>query len=256
MGRGALQRRRRCCAGMLEGTARRPAHVAQPPRPAIALARPAHTQECPASERASLAGLLEALQEVCRAHAGGKEAYAAALCTRLLEGFLEVEERFEAGGRMTEQEVIDSLRQVGGTGRAGLLCPLRPGLAWAQKQAERRAGAPRLAAARACSCSGGRQLSTAARRPPASRSRVPQEHSGKLQAVLDIVLSHQGAALKCQLLQRLMSALVLPAPEHYRTLLRRLAALSGAEQAGTGRGREPGTHPAVSWAAWGALAWR
>lgn len=54
-----------------------------------------------------------------------------------------------------------------------------------------------------------------------------QVHSGKLPAVLDIVVSHQGAALKCALLQRLMSALVLPAPEHYRSQLRRLAALSG-----------------------------
>ncbi len=57
--------------------------------------------------------------------------------------------------------------------------------------------------------------------------RPVQTHSGKLQAVLDIVLSHQGAALKSELMQRLMSALVLPAPEHYRALLRRLAALSG-----------------------------
>ncbi|EFN59405.1 hypothetical protein CHLNCDRAFT_56737 [Chlorella variabilis] len=114
-------------------------------------------------ERASLAALLEPLQEVCGAHAGGKEEYARALCARLMEAFLAVEERFENGGKSTEQEVIDSLRQV---------------------------------------------------------------HSGKLQAVLDIVLSHQGAALKCALLQRLMSALVLPAPEHYRSLLRRLAALA------------------------------
>lgn len=57
-----------------------------------------------------------------------------------------------------------------------------------------------------------------------------QTHSGKLQAVLDIVLSHQGAALKSELMQRLMSALVLPAPEHYRALLRRLAALSGGRR--------------------------
>ncbi|KAL4426359.1 hypothetical protein ABPG77_004653 [Micractinium sp. CCAP 211/92] len=125
-------------------------------------------QECPASERSSLAGLLEPLQEVCRAHAGGKEGYARLLCTRLMESYLEVEEKFETGGKSTEQEVIDSLRQT---------------------------------------------------------------HSGKLQAVLDIVLSHQGAALKSELMQRLMSALVLPAPEHYRALLRRLAALSESSSA-------------------------
>ena len=57
-----------------------------------------------------------------------------------------------------------------------------------------------------------------------------QVHSGNLQAVLDIVLSHQGVALKTALMQRLMSALVLPAPEHYRALLRRLAALSGGQR--------------------------
>ena len=57
-------------------------------------------------------------------------------------------------------------------------------------------------------------------------------HSGELQAVLDIVVSHQGAPLKCALLQRLLSALVLPAPEHYRQLLRRLAALSGGAGVG------------------------
>lgn len=62
---------------------------------------------------------------------------------------------------------------------------------------------------------------------PCSLAQPPQTHSGQLQAVLDIVLSHQGAALKSALMQRLMSALVLPAPEHYRALLRRLAALSG-----------------------------
>ncbi|PRW58200.1 acetyl- carboxylase 1-like isoform A [Chlorella sorokiniana] len=120
-------------------------------------------EESAASERAGLSTLLEPLQEACRAHSGGKGSYAAALCTRLIESYLEVEEKFETGGKMTEQEVIDSLRQT---------------------------------------------------------------HSGQLQAVLDIVLSHQGAALKSALLQRLMSALVLPAPEHYRALLRRLAALS------------------------------
>ncbi|PSC75189.1 acetyl-carboxylase 1-like [Micractinium conductrix] len=122
-----------------------------------------HESEAPAGERAALSALLEALKEVASAHAGGKEGYATALCTRLIEGFLEVEERFETGGRSTEQEVIDSLRQT---------------------------------------------------------------HSGKLHAVLDIVLSHQGTPLKSALMQRLMSALVLPAPEHYRSLLRRLATLS------------------------------
>lgn len=51
---------------------------------------PPPLQEVPASERAGLAVLLEALQEVCHAHAGGKGSYAAALCTRLIESYLEV----------------------------------------------------------------------------------------------------------------------------------------------------------------------
>lgn len=44
----------------------------------------------PASERTGLSALLEPLQEVCRAHEGGKASYAAALCTRLIESYLEV----------------------------------------------------------------------------------------------------------------------------------------------------------------------
>ena len=47
-------------------------------------------QAVPASERLGLAGLLEPLQEVCKAHAGGKGGYAAALCTRLIQSYLEV----------------------------------------------------------------------------------------------------------------------------------------------------------------------
>ena len=53
---------------------------------------------------------------MCRAHAGGKEEYARGLCSRLIESFLVVEEQFEAGGKSTVQEVIDSLRQVGWDG--------------------------------------------------------------------------------------------------------------------------------------------
>ena len=44
--------------------------------------------------------------------------------------------------------------------------------------------------------------------------------------MVDIVLSHNGVALKSDLLLRLMNALVLPAPDLYRPQLRRLAALS------------------------------
>ena len=49
---------------------------------------------------------------VAAAHADGKEAYARGIATELLEDFLAVEERFGAAREATEQEVIDSLRQV------------------------------------------------------------------------------------------------------------------------------------------------
>lgn len=52
-----------------------------------------------------------------------------------------------------------------------------------------------------------------------------QEHSTNLGKVVDIVVSHQGSDIKVALVSQLMSALVLPAPEHYRPLLRRFAAL-------------------------------
>jgi acetyl-CoA carboxylase/biotin carboxylase 1 len=92
----------------------------RPPPTALSWRSHRGPQAAPEDERAALAGLLEPLQEACRAHAGGKQGYARSLCTRLMEAFLAVEERFETGGRATEQEVIDSLRQVGGAaGPAG-----------------------------------------------------------------------------------------------------------------------------------------
>ena len=53
-----------------------------------------------------------------------------------------------------------------------------------------------------------------------------QVYSTNLAQVVGIVVSHQGVEIKTQLIGQLMSALVLPAPELYRPLLRRLAALS------------------------------
>jgi hypothetical protein len=50
-------------------------------------------------------------------------------------------------------------------------------------------------------------------------------YASALGQVVDIVVSHQGVGTKSALVSQLMSALVLPAPEHYRPLLRRLAAL-------------------------------
>ena len=45
-----------------------------------------------------------------------------------------------------------------------------------------------------------------------------QVYSANLGQVVDIVVSHQGVEIKTQLIGQLMSALVLPAPEHYRPL--------------------------------------
>ena len=59
-------------------------------------------------------------------------------------------------------------------------------------------------------------------------ANVDQVHSEDLAAVLGIVMAHQAPAHKSALVLRLLSALVLPDPEHYRALLRRLAALEGA----------------------------
>ena len=56
-----------------------------------------------------------------------------------------------------------------------------------------------------------------------------QTHSKELQQVLDVVVSHQALQLKCGLVIRLLYALVTPRPEHFRPLLRRLAALVGKQ---------------------------
>ena len=59
-------------------------------------------------------------------------------------------------------------------------------------------------------------------------------YSTNLGQVVDIVVSHQAVVLKAALVARLMAALVLPAPEHYRPLLRRLAALGAAPLSSAG----------------------
>ena len=74
--------------------------------------RPGARQAAKPAERGALAQQAEALVAVAAAHADGKEAYARGIATELLEDFLAVEERFGAAREATEQEVIDSLRQV------------------------------------------------------------------------------------------------------------------------------------------------
>ncbi len=53
-----------------------------------------------------------------------------------------------------------------------------------------------------------------------------QEYAKNHQAVLDLVVSHQGLAPKEELVKNILSTFVLPAPVPYRSLLRRFAALS------------------------------
>jgi len=65
-------------------------------------------------------------------------------------------------------------------------------------------------------------------------------HAKNLGAVVDIVVSHMGLPLKIRLASQLMAALVLPAPERYRPILRRFAAL------GSGGGGSGGGAPASS----------
>lgn len=56
--------------------------------------------------------------------------------------------------------------------------------------------------------------------------KLRKMHPNNHQAVLDMVISHQGLPHKMELVKRILSTLVLPAPVPYRSLLRRFAALS------------------------------
>jgi acetyl-CoA carboxylase/biotin carboxylase 1 len=71
-----------------------------------------HAQEAKPGDRGALAAQLEPLLAVAEAHAEGKEAFARSIATELFSDYLSVEERFAANKEATEQEVIDSLRQV------------------------------------------------------------------------------------------------------------------------------------------------
>lgn len=56
--------------------------------------------------------------------------------------------------------------------------------------------------------------------------KLRKMHPNNHQAVLDMVISHQGLPHKMELVKRILSTLVLPAPVPYRSVLRRFAALS------------------------------
>lgn len=59
-----------------------------------------------------------------------------------------------------------------------------------------------------------------------SNMRAGQENSGQLQAVLDMVLSHHAVTRKSLFVKEILMALVLPSPQDYRPLLRRLTNLT------------------------------
>ena len=56
--------------------------------------------------------------------------------------------------------------------------------------------------------------------------KLRKMHPNNHQAVLDMVISHQGLPHKMELVKRILSTLVRPSPVPYRHLLRRFAALS------------------------------
>ena len=78
-------------------------------------------QNAKPGDAAALGAQCEPLLAVAEAHAEGKEAFARATATELFSDFLSVEERFAANKEATEQEVIDSLRQVSARAPGGLL---------------------------------------------------------------------------------------------------------------------------------------
>lgn len=84
------------------------------------------TQASPVADSAALHATLEPLTKLVAAHAGGKEGYARGIALQLFEDFLAVEEQFQTGGAATEQEVIDTLRQVSSCPATSLLEQTRP----------------------------------------------------------------------------------------------------------------------------------
>ena len=69
-------------------------------------------QDAKQGDKQLLNSQCEPLLMVAEAHAEGKESFARSIATELFSDFLSVEERFAANKEATEQEVIDSLRQV------------------------------------------------------------------------------------------------------------------------------------------------
>ncbi|KAG2445384.1 hypothetical protein HXX76_000006 [Chlamydomonas incerta] len=169
-------------------------------------------QEAPVLDRAGLAAALEPLLRLARAHAGGRQAYARSVVGEMLESFLSVEEAFTAARR-------EGASGAGGTDGGAA--------------ASGAAGAPAAGGVGGAMAGGGGSGAVVLGTEQEAVDALRKRHAGKLSVVLDLVISHQGLALKSQLVLGLMARLVLPAPAQYRPLLRRLAALGGG---GGGKG--------------------
>ena len=96
----AFQRTTDCCFARLEERSVQLTDVQRP------------LQDAKPGDKQLLNAQCEPLLMVAEAHADGKESFARSIATELFSDFLSVEERFAANKEATEQEVIDSLRQV------------------------------------------------------------------------------------------------------------------------------------------------
>ena len=74
-------------------------------------------------------------------------------------------------------------------------------------------------------CELAQALATLPAHGPHSMHCYLQEYASNLGDLVNIVVSHHGLPLKSVLVSQLFAALVLPAPDRYRSLLRRFAAL-------------------------------
>lgn len=189
------------------------------------------------ADGAAIAAQAEPLVKVARAHQNGKEAYARAVATELFEDFLAVEERFSpSAAAAAAAKAAGGGVDVAVSSAGGDAAPAPAAAAAADGGG---AAAPAPAKDGPTAAAGGDK---AAGGPPLTEQEVIDSlrrvHAKNLGAVVDIVVSHMGLPLKIRLASQLMAALVLPAPERYRPILRRFAALGtgGAGGASTSSG--------------------
>jgi pyruvate/2-oxoglutarate dehydrogenase complex dihydrolipoamide acyltransferase (E2) component len=189
------------------------------------------------ADGSAIAAQAEPLVKVARAHQNGKEAYARAVATELFEDFLAVEEKFSpsAAAAAAAKAATAGGVDVAASSAGGDAAPA-PAPAAAAAAAAAPAGAAADASASAGSAGDGAAAGGDKSGVPLTEQEVIDSlrrvHAKNLGAVVDIVVSHMGLPLKIRLASQLMAALVLPAPERYRPILRRFAALGSAGAGG------------------------